>query len=148
MRSFSLILILFSCSVSPNIDRNIFIYQVKYGEVQYESVKSLALVDKKVFFQHKDSLLMNYEVLSDHAIEINDNKLLSLLYTIDINALSAIKDYNQCQCGSITKNEYVIRIIMNNGQKREYVFPEVLSCKEDSPCSVFEKLSQYFKKYD
>lgn len=125
----------------------IYVFRITYGEYVYDTVSAITLEHGEVYYYPNDSLLMDYKIISDKTrIKIDDSKLADLLKSLmnkDLETLSKIED---CKCSGITKNEYVIRI-KSNAEVKEFVFPELLRCDEQSPLAFLGWLRSVFTKF-
>lgn len=142
--------LLSSCSITSvqkvrKKNRQIFVYQVIYKGAKYESVRGITLYDDNLYIQPRDSLLMTYKGLSKRAKHYENPEAMKLLNGFNADSLKVIKDYNNCDCTVITKNEYIIRIVEGH-EVKNFVFTEVLKCNPSSPCIFLEKLHFIFEE--
>ena len=113
----------------------IYVFRITYGEYVYDTVSAITLEHGEVYYYPNDSLLMDYKIISDKTrIKIDDSKLADLLKSLMNKDLE------------ITKNEYVIRI-KSNAEVKEFVFPELLRCDEQSPLAFLGWLRSVFTKF-
>ena len=141
-------LLLYSCGITSaqkmnKKERQVFVYHITYKGPSYETVRGIALYEGQLYYQPNDSLLMTYKGLSKEAKLFNNIGALKLLESLNVDSLSEIKDYKNCECSIITKNEYIIKIIEKVIVKL-FAFTEVLSCKPTSPCLFIETLHSIF----
>lgn len=125
----------------------IYVFRVTYGEYIYDTVSAITLEHGEVYYYPNDSLLMDYKKISDKPrLKIDDSKLVNFFNSLmnkDLESLSKIKDY---KCSGITKNEYVIRI-KSKAEIKEFVFPELLRCDDQSSLTFLEDLRFIFIKF-
>lgn len=126
-------------------NEDVFVYRIENtNSERYKSVKGIVLIDNKIYFEPNDSMLLTLSGLSNRCIKIND---LDLKETIN-QIINDVKRFNprDCQCGSLTKNEYIIRVRTNTNTE-EFFLNENLNCVKTDKCSLPENLKMLFKKY-
>ncbi len=150
----SLIIGFYGCKNSSRSSDNsndnkadICIFKLCYNDSSHSmTVTALELHNQQVYYFSADSMLMTYTNMPvEKGKIIKDEGAHKLLDTI-IKIAGSITNDN-CDCRSITKNEFIIRPNLKD-KKNDIILNEVFDCNEESHCLFIQQLSNEFKKIE
>ena len=137
------LIVFFSCqeNIFKKNNTNVKIYKLTYNDSTYSMVEALMLRENSLYLYSNDTLLMTYDKVPYLGKEIYNVDYVEKIKQFDFEILNEEKFSD---CATITKNEYLIRIIDKFQKRREFIIPQFYDCKKGSKYEFINFLNQVF----